>query len=95
MLTVAGLRYVGVTVRSRATALASVRERVAKHFYRAHREQHAWRLCAALRSLARKEDIGCAVLEVVRGKAAAHRREVELRRALQPELNTDCRGDRG
>jgi hypothetical protein len=30
---------------------------------------------------------------VIRGKAAAHKREVELRRAINPALNTDIRGD--
>jgi hypothetical protein len=30
---------------------------------------------------------------VIRGKAAAHKREVEIRRELQPILNTDTRGD--
>jgi hypothetical protein len=29
----------------------------------------------------------------VRGKAAAHKREVELRRMIRPVLNTDVRGD--
>jgi hypothetical protein len=29
----------------------------------------------------------------VRGKAAAHKREVEIRRLLKPALNTDVRGD--
>lgn len=92
-LTVAGQRYVGVTVRSRGTALASVRERAAKHWYRAHSEARSWLLCAALRTVVDKREIGCIVLDTVRGKALAHQREVALRRLLKPELNTDCRGD--
>jgi hypothetical protein len=50
-------------------------------------------LCVALRELGDKSEIEIRVHEIIRGKAAAHRREVELRRLLQPALNTDTRGD--
>jgi hypothetical protein len=50
-------------------------------------------LCSALRELASKDDIEIVIHEIVRGKAAAHKREVELRRAIAPTLNTDTRGD--
>ena len=93
MLVVNGLRYVGVTAKTETTVLKSVRSRAAKHFYRAKTETKTWALCSALRSLNSKEDIEICVLELLRGKALAHRREVELRRELRPELNTDCRGD--
>jgi hypothetical protein len=33
------------------------------------------------------------VHEIVRGKAEAHKREVEIRRTVRPTLNTDVRGD--
>jgi len=46
-----------------------------------------------LRSLSDKSEIEVYVHEVIRGKAAAHKREVELRRAIMPTLNTDTRGD--
>lgn len=93
MLVVNGLRYIGVTAKTETTVLKSVRARAAKHFYRAKKEDKNWTLCSALRELASKEDIEIRVLELLRGKAVAHRREVELRRALRPELNTDVRGD--
>jgi len=93
MLIVNGLRYVGVTAKTETTVLKSVRSRAAKHFYRARTETKDWTLCSALRSLNSKEDIEIRVLELLRGKAVAHKREVELRRELRPELNTDCRGD--
>ena len=63
------------------------------HYYRAKTENKDWLLCCALRALASKDEIVVRVLEVVRGKAEAHRREVELRRVLGPALNTDVRGD--
>jgi hypothetical protein len=50
-------------------------------------------LCAELRTLADKSEIEVYVHEVIRGKAAAHVREVEIRRAVKPVLNTDTRGD--
>ena len=92
-LTVGTLRYVGVTAKTESTALKSARTRAAKHFYRAHTEAKDWSLCSVLRLLEDKSQITVAVLEVIMGKAEAHRREVELRRQLRPELNTDTRGD--
>ncbi len=56
-------------------------------------ETKNWLLCAALRELNSKDEIEVLVHEVIRGKAAAHKREVELRRQLKPTLNTDVRGD--
>ncbi len=85
--------YIGVTAKTETTVLKSVRARAAKHYYRAKTELKDWALCRALRELASKDDIEIVVHEIVRGKAAAHRREVELRRALKPSLNTDTRGD--
>lgn len=92
-LRVNGLNYIGVTAKTESTVLKSVKSRAAKHFYRAKTENKDWLLCQALRTLNSKEEIEILVHEVIRGKADAHKREVELRRQLQPALNTDCRGD--
>lgn len=92
-LRVAGGNYIGVTAKTETTVLKSVRARAAKHFYRARTEMKDWALCVALRELATKDEIEIVVHEIIRGKAAAHRREVELRRELRPSLNTDTRGD--
>jgi hypothetical protein len=85
--------YIGVTAKTETTVLKSVRARAAKHWYRAKTELKDWALCRALRELDSKDDIEIVVHEIIRGKAAAHRREVELRRELRPSLNTDVRGD--
>ena len=85
--------YIGVTAKTESTVLKSVRARAAKHFYRAHSESKDWTLCVALRELSSKDEIEILVHEIVRGKAAAHKREVEIRRSVQPTLNTDKRGD--
>jgi hypothetical protein len=84
--------YIGVTAKTETTVLKSVRARIAKHFYRAKTETKAWALCDLLRGYASKDDIEVRVLEIVRGKAAAHRRERELIRELNPVYNTDKRG---
>ena len=92
-LRVQGQSYIGVTAKTESTVNKSVLARAAKHFYRAQKEAKDWALCRALRELNDKSEIEGLVHEIVRGKAAAHKREVELRRELKPALNTDCRGD--
>lgn len=92
-LIVNGLNYIGVTAKTESTVLKSVQVRANKHWYRAQKENKDWSLCVALRELSSKDLIEIRVHEIVRGKAAAHRREVEIRRALRPVLNTDVRGD--
>jgi hypothetical protein len=92
-LRVNGLNYIGVTAKTETTVLKSVKSRAAKHFYRAKTETKNWLLCEQLRTLDSKEEIEILIHEIVRGKAEAHRREVEIRRAVKPMLNTDTRGD--
>ena len=92
-LRVNGLNYIGVTAKTEATINKSVLARAAKHFYRAKTESKNWLLCQELRKLTDKSEIEVYIHEVIRGKAAAHKREVELRRELRPALNTDIRGD--
>ncbi len=85
--------YIGVTAKTESTVLKSVKSRAAKHFYRARTENKDWTLCIALRELGSKDDIEIVVHAIIRGKAEAHKREVEIRRAVKPNLNTDTRGD--
>ena len=92
-LVVNGLNYIGVTAKTESTVNKSVLSRAAKHFYRAKKENKDWALCVALRELNDKSEIEVYVHEVIRGKAAAHKREVEIRRTVKPVLNTDTRGD--
>lgn len=92
-LRVNGLNYIGVTAKTESTVNKSVLARAAKHFYRAKKEDKNWLLCRELRKLNSKDEIAVYVHEVIRGKAAAHKREVELRRMIKPALNTDTRGD--
>jgi hypothetical protein len=78
--------YIGVTVCS-GTALNSVRKRFNSHVSRANTDTWKWNLCEALRTH------GCEkftpyLLEVVRGKTAAHARERELIATMKPALNS-------
>ncbi len=92
-LRINGANYIGVTAKTETTINKSVLARAAKHYYRAKTESKNWLLCAALRELTDKNQIEVLVHEVIRGKAEAHKREVELRREINPTLNTDVRGD--
>jgi len=92
-LVVNGRNYIGVTAKTESTVNKSVLARAAKHFYRAKTEDKNWLLCAELRKLNDKSEIQVYVHEVIRGKAEAHKREVEIRRMVKPQLNTDTRGD--
>jgi len=92
-LRINGANYIGVTAKTETTINKSVLARAAKHYYRAKTESKNWLLCEALRELTDKNQIEVLVHEVIRGKAEAHKREVELRRAIMPTLNTDTRGD--
>ena len=80
--------YIGITYKDK-TVLHSLQRRAHKHYYRATVEQKDWLLCQALRTLASKHEIDIRPLEIVRGKEAAHKRERELIRELDPYLNSD------
>ena len=92
-LRVPGGNYIGVTAKTQSTVAKSVLARAAKHFYRAKTEDKDWSLCVELRKLNDKSEIEVVIHEIVRDKAEAHKREVEIRRAVKPNLNTDKRGD--
>ncbi len=83
---VTGDSYIGITVVD-GTALGSVRGRFNRHLSRANTESKNWNLCEALRTYGR-EGFTPYLLEVVRGKTAAHARERELTTLLKPTLNT-------
>ncbi len=92
-LVVNGQNYIGVTAKTETTINKSVLARAAKHFYRAKTENKDWALCRELRKLNDKSEIEIRIHEIIRGKAEAHKREVEIRRMIRPALNTDTRGD--
>ena len=82
--------YIGVTFVDKGRVNASLTRRWQKHVRRALTEGKDWKLCKAIRKYGPDRFI-VSVVEVVRGKGAAHIRERELIRERRPRLNTDVR----
>lgn len=76
--------YIGVTQGSRQKDL---RVRVLKHFQRAFAESKTWTLCKEIRQFG-AESFFYTILDVVRGKPAAHKLERDLIIQFNPTLNT-------
>lgn len=85
---VTGEQYIGVTVLSfKGNADLTARRRALKHFQRAKTENKDWPLSKSIRKHG-TDSFVYAVLEVVRGKSAAHARELEYIKTEQPKLNS-------
>jgi tRNA(Ser,Leu) C12 N-acetylase TAN1 len=87
-----GLVYVGIT-HVEGTPLKSLNRRWLKHVNRAKNDGKDWALCCAIREFG-SEAFRVEIIERIRGKTAAHAREVELIAELQPQLNTAKTGRR-
>lgn len=85
-LVVANMEYIGITAKTQSTVLKSVRLRFAKHAERARNENKPWPLYKAIRKFG-IEQFEVEIVEILRGKAAAHAREVELIKIRNPKLN--------
>ena len=80
--------YIGLTALSfKGNVRKTLNRRMQKHMQRALTENKDWGLRRALRERG-AENFVFGVIEVVRGKKAAHARETELINTLQPALNT-------
>ena len=89
-LTVNGQEYIGVTHVDKGKVNKSLDRRWRKHVGRAMTEGKMWKLCVAIRKHG-PDKFHVGVLEIVRGKTAAHNRERELIRDRKPKLNSDVR----
>ena len=81
-----GEQYVGLAVLNYDVKVA-LKRRIQKHVQRATAEDKDWGLCKSIREYG-SEAFTFGLLEIVRGKAAAHIRELEYIRAYHPVLNT-------
>jgi hypothetical protein len=86
-VTAEGQKYIGLTVANGQAYLRSVKVRVQKHISRALKEDKDWSFCQFIRDNPEVQ-LRYEVLEVVRGRKAAHSRERELIASLSPSLNT-------
>lgn len=89
-LAVNGETYIGVTVLRDRSVKKSLAWRFRKHVNRAYAEDKSWGLCKAIREYG-PEAFTVEAVQIVRGKAEAHKIERKLIRELEPSLNTDVR----
>lgn len=82
-----GDTYIGLTVAQGQAFLRSVKIRVQKHLSRAKQENKDWNFCSFIRDNPEVQ-LRYEVLEVVRGRKAAHSRERTLIESFSPTLNT-------
>ena len=82
-----GERYIGITVVRGRAFNRSLKLRWEGHCYKAYVERKEWAMSISIRTYGATAFVK-QIIEVVRGKATAHKREVELINTLQPELNT-------
>lgn len=83
-----GEYYIGLTALCyKGNVRKTLNRRMQKHMQRALVENKNWGLCRALRERGAERFV-FGVVEIVRGKKAAHGRETELINTLQPALNT-------
>lgn len=80
--------YIGLTALCfKGNVRKTLTRRMQKHMQRALAENKDWGLSRALRERGAERFV-FGVVEVVRGKKAAHARETELINTMQPALNT-------
>jgi len=83
--------YIGVTAKTESTVNKSAQVRFNKHVYRSRSEDKSWALYECMRERG-VDTFNLMVVDVVRGKAEAHKLEREMIREHKPNLNTDVRG---
>ena len=78
--------YIGITSLKGRAYKWSIEKRWKQHISRAKTQDLDWTLCNSIRQYGSDSFI-ISILEVIRGKAEAHFREVQLIHELKPQLN--------
>jgi len=85
-----GKEYIGITASIGRAFQKSVKVRLQKHFSRARKEAWDWALYKDMNRYIDELETTYSinVLDVIRGKDAVHKREMELIKEYKPVLNT-------
>lgn len=86
-LKIKNLTYIGITAKTASTIEKSVWVRARKHYFRSYSEDKQWPLYIAMRKYG-FENFTYKAVAVVRGKAEAHKLELEMIKKLKPKLNS-------
>ena len=88
--TLNGKEYIGITASIGRAFQKSVKVRLQKHFSRARCEAPDWELYKDMSNHLDELEVvySINVLDVLRGKPATHKREMELIKEYKPVLNT-------
>lgn len=78
--------YIGITQCLGRAYLRSIKKRFSQHVSRAFNQDLNWSLCNSIRSYG-PDAFRIEIIKVVRGKAEAHKEEVQLIKELHPQLN--------
>lgn len=85
--TVTAETYIGLASCIDRSGKETLAARWSRHVGRAFNQDKGWRLCASIRKYG-AEVFHTEIIAKVRGKAAAHKLETDLKNQGQPELNT-------
>jgi hypothetical protein len=85
--TVTGENYIGMAVCVDRSGKETLAARWSRHTGRAFNQDKGWKLCESIRKYG-PEVFHKEIVTFVRGKAAAHALETQLKKEGRPELNT-------
>ena len=85
--TVTSETYIGMAACIDRSGKETLAARFSRHVGRALNQDKSWKLCESIRKYGR-EVFHAEIITFVRGKAAAHALETEMKKAGSPQLNS-------
>ena len=79
--------YIGITAIERKAVLRSLKNRWKKHLSRFYNQKPDWNLYRSIETWG-ETAFQIRIIEIIRGKAKAHQREVEIIKERKPQLNS-------